>query len=58
MLLIDNYRLTLAKNVVSEHTYIIYVAMDGEIGSEIYFTNYTQYSDETFSANRQDKKES
>ena len=59
LILIGAYliRLTLAKNVVSEHKYIIYVALDGYICSEIYFTNYPQYSNEAFSANRQDKKE-
>ena len=54
LILIGAYliRLTLAKNVVSEHKYIIYVALDGYICSEIYFTNYPQYSNEAFLANR------
>ena len=31
-----------------ENKYIIYVALEGQICSKIYFTNYTQYSNETF----------
>ena len=57
LIVVYSIRLTLAKNVVSEHKYIIYVSLDGYICSEIYFTNYNQYSYEAFSVNRQDKKE-